>query len=180
MKMFKKLSALCLVLLATFTLSFATPTISFAKAAGKAPVTVRTTVKKTAAKKAKAKAKMTKAKKAKAKARMTAAKRTAKRTTTKARMTAAKRTAKAKARLTAARRTTAKARLTAARKTLKAGSRAKVTAKALNIRSGPAKTFKKIGTLKKGATVKVVASKSGWKKIQHGTHTGYVSSKYLK
>jgi len=135
MKIFKKLSALCLVLLATFTLSIATPAVSFAKAPAKAHTTVRTPTKRTTAK-----------------ARMTSHKRT----TAKARMTTAKRTA------------------------IKTGAKAKVTAKALNVRSGPAKTYKKVGTLKKGAVVKVVASKGGWKKVQYGTRTGYVSSKYLK
>ena len=158
MKIFKKLSALCLVLLATFTLSIATPAVSFAKAAAKAPVTMRT-----ATKKATVKAKRTAAKRTTAKARRTAAKRTAAKRTTAKRMTAAKRTA-------------AKARLTA----VKTGAKAKVTVKALNVRSGPAKTYKKIGTLRKGATVKVVASKGSWKKIHYGTRTGYVYSKGLK
>ncbi len=158
MKIFKKLSSLCLVMLAVFTLSIATPAVSFAKASPKAHTTVRTSAKKTAAK-----------------ARLTAAKRTA----AKARLTAAKRTAKA--RPMAAKRTTAKARLTAAKApALKAGARAKVTAKALNVRTGPAKTYKKVGTLRKGAVVKIVSTKAGWKKVQYGTRTGYVSSKYLK
>jgi uncharacterized protein YgiM (DUF1202 family) len=88
---------------------------------------------------------------------------------------AAKRMA-AKARLTGA-----KFRLTAAKApTIKTGSKATVTAKALNVRAAPAKTSKKVGTLKKGAVVKVVATKAGWKKVQYGTRTGYVSSKYLK
>jgi|GEM_PF-3315342 len=147
MKIFKKLSALCLVLLATFTLSIATPAVSFAKAPAKAHTTVRTPTK---------------------------------RTTAKARMTSHKRTT-AKARMTSHKRTTAKARMTTAKRTaIKTGAKAKVTAKALNVRSGPAKTYKKVGTLKKGAVVKVVASKGGWKKVQYGTRTGYVSSKYLK
>ena len=146
MKIFKKLSSLCLVMLAVFTLSIATPAVSFAKASPKAHTTVRTSAKKTAAK---------------------------------ARLTAAKRTAKA--RPMAAKRTTAKARLTAAKApALKAGARAKVTAKALNVRTGPAKTYKKVGTLRKGAVVKIVSTKAGWKKVQYGTRTGYVSSKYLK
>lgn len=173
MKIFKKLSALCLVLLATFTLSIATPAVSFAKAAAKAPVTMRT-----ATKKATVKAKRTAAKRTTAKARRTAAKRTKARMTT-AKRTAAKRTAAKRTtakRMTAAKRTAAKARLTA----VKTGAKAKVTVKALNVRSGPAKTYKKIGTLRKGATVKVVASKGSWKKIHYGTRTGYVYSKGLK
>ncbi len=183
MKIFKKLSALCLVLLATFTLSIATPAVSFAKAAAKAPVTMRT-----ATKKATVKAKRTAAKRTTAKARRTAAKRTKARMTT-AKRTAAKRTAakRTTAKRTAAKRTTAK-RMTAAKRTaakarltaVKTGAKAKVTVKALNVRSGPAKTYKKIGTLRKGATVKVVASKGSWKKIHYGTRTGYVYSKGLK
>jgi uncharacterized protein YraI len=62
-------------------------------------------------------------------------------------------------------------------KTLTKGS---VTATALNLRSGPGKTYKKVGTLKRGASVTVISTKSGWKKVQYKNLTGYVYGKYLK
>lgn len=55
-----------------------------------------------------------------------------------------------------------------------------VTAKALNVRSGPGKTHKKVGTLKKGSSVTIVSKKSGWDKVQYKGHTGYVYSKYIR
>ena len=50
----------------------------------------------------------------------------------------------------------------------------------LIVRSGPGKTYKKVGSLMKGSTVTILSRKSGWDKIQHKSHTGYVYSKYLR
>lgn len=55
-----------------------------------------------------------------------------------------------------------------------------VTATTLNIRSGPSTNYKVVGTLKKGATVSITSSKTGWYKITAGTKTGWVSSKYIR
>jgi uncharacterized protein YraI len=55
-----------------------------------------------------------------------------------------------------------------------------VTAKVLNVRSGPSKTYKKVGSLKKGASVSIVSTKSGWKKVTYKSLTGYVYGKYIK
>ena len=55
-----------------------------------------------------------------------------------------------------------------------------VTAKMLNVRSGPGKTFRKVATLKKGTKVRVIATKGTWKKVQVNKTTGYVSARYLK
>lgn len=55
-----------------------------------------------------------------------------------------------------------------------------VTAKVLNVRSGPGKTYKKVGSLKKGASVSIISTKSGWNKVKYKNTTGYVFSKYLK
>jgi uncharacterized protein YraI len=55
-----------------------------------------------------------------------------------------------------------------------------VTAKVLNVRSGPGKTYKKVGSLKKGTPVTIVSTKSGWNKVQYKSHTGYVYAKYIK
>lgn len=55
-----------------------------------------------------------------------------------------------------------------------------VTAKVLNVRSGPAKTYKKVGTLKKGSSVTILSTKAGWKKVSYKGRTGYVYSKFIK
>lgn len=55
-----------------------------------------------------------------------------------------------------------------------------VTATRLNVRSGPAKTYKKVGSLKKGASITILSTKSGWKKVQYKSLTGYVYAKYIK
>ena len=55
-----------------------------------------------------------------------------------------------------------------------------VTATTLNIRSGPSTNYKVVATIKKGATVSIISSKTSWYKITSGTKTGWVSSKYIR
>jgi hypothetical protein len=56
-----------------------------------------------------------------------------------------------------------------------------VNATTLNVRSGQGTTFKIIGTLKKGAVVKIGKNYSnGWSNIYFGAHGGFVSTKYIK
>ena len=55
-----------------------------------------------------------------------------------------------------------------------------VTVSALNIRSGPSTSYKVIGSLKKGNTVTITSTQSGWYKIKYGSKTGWVSGKYVK
>lgn len=55
-----------------------------------------------------------------------------------------------------------------------------VTASALNVRSGPGTTYKKLSVLYRGTTVKVLSTANGWCKINYnGNNSGYVSAKYL-
>ena len=56
----------------------------------------------------------------------------------------------------------------------------KVTASALNVRSGAGTNYKVIGSLKNGSTVTIVETKNGWHKIKYGSSYGYVSSSYIK
>lgn len=53
------------------------------------------------------------------------------------------------------------------------------TKTALNVRKNAGTKYKRIGTLKKGATVTVVKTKSGWSQVKSGKLSGWVSSKYL-
>jgi L,D-peptidoglycan transpeptidase YkuD (ErfK/YbiS/YcfS/YnhG family) len=55
----------------------------------------------------------------------------------------------------------------------------KVTATILNLRSGPGLNYKVVNTLKKGNTVNIIGTKSGWYKITSGLKNGWVSSKYI-
>ncbi len=55
-----------------------------------------------------------------------------------------------------------------------------VTATTLNIRSGPSTNYRVVATIKKGETVSITSSKTGWYKITVGTKTGWVSSKYIR
>ena len=56
-----------------------------------------------------------------------------------------------------------------------------VTTDVLNIRSGAGTSYSKIGTLKKGATVKILQTSKGWHKIElSGSKTGWVSADYIK
>lgn len=61
-----------------------------------------------------------------------------------------------------------------------ASTKGSVTATKLNVRSGPGKTYKKVGSLKKGTSVTIVSTKAAWKKVSYKNGTGYVYSKYLK
>ena len=50
----------------------------------------------------------------------------------------------------------------------------------LNVRSGAATSYARIGSLSKGETVIVLSGSGSWSRIlYHGTKTGYVSSQYL-
>jgi uncharacterized protein YraI len=62
----------------------------------------------------------------------------------------------------------------------KSYTKGSVTAKVLNVRSGPSKTYKKVGSLKKGAPVTITSTKSGWYKVTYKSLTGYVYAKYIK
>lgn len=54
-----------------------------------------------------------------------------------------------------------------------------VTASTLNVRSGPATTYKVITTVKENTSVKVTQTKGSWDKIMLGSKAGWVSSHYL-
>lgn len=57
----------------------------------------------------------------------------------------------------------------------------KVTANTLNVRSGNAASYSKIGSLARGTKVKVTGKTSnGWYRINHKGKVGYVSGVYLK
>ncbi len=56
----------------------------------------------------------------------------------------------------------------------------RVTANKLYVRSGAGKKYSVIGTLKKGAKVRVAATKGSWYKIVYGNGYGYIKSKYTK
>ena len=53
------------------------------------------------------------------------------------------------------------------------------TANVLNVRSGPSKSNRVIGTLRKGDSVKVYSTQNGFSKISWNGSYGYVSSTYL-
>lgn len=53
------------------------------------------------------------------------------------------------------------------------------TTSALNVRKNAGTKYKKVATLKKGTTVTVLKTKSGWSEIKSGKTKGWVSSKYL-
>ncbi len=64
------------------------------------------------------------------------------------------------------------------------GETGQITASSLYVRSGPGTNYSKIGSLKKGKTFTVAGTgkdKSGvtWYKLNYGSKTGYVSSKYV-
>ncbi|EJA6381815.1 SH3 domain-containing protein [Clostridioides difficile] len=54
-----------------------------------------------------------------------------------------------------------------------------VTAKSLNVRTGPGTSHSKIATLSYGTEVGSISESGGWTKISYGNQTGYVSSQYL-
>lgn len=53
-----------------------------------------------------------------------------------------------------------------------------ITASSLNVRARPDTTSEKIGSLKKGDTVKAIALNDGWYTIQWNGTTGYISAEY--
>ena len=55
----------------------------------------------------------------------------------------------------------------------------RVTASALNVRSGAGTNYGSIGMLYNGATVTVIGSASGWYKINYGSGTGWVCGEYI-
>jgi N-acetylmuramoyl-L-alanine amidase len=55
-----------------------------------------------------------------------------------------------------------------------------VTASTLNVHNGPGTGYKVIGTINKGAKVKIASKKNGWYDIYFGDHGGYVSVDYIK
>lgn len=55
-----------------------------------------------------------------------------------------------------------------------------VMAEALNVRTGPGKSFGIAGVLKKGATVEAVGQSDGWLKIYHKGEKAWISEKYVK
>ena len=50
----------------------------------------------------------------------------------------------------------------------------------VSVRSGPATSYAKIGTLPKGKVVKVLGQKDGFNKITYGNKSGYVSATFVK
>lgn len=54
-----------------------------------------------------------------------------------------------------------------------------VNAGPLNVRSGPGTSYKKVGSLKKGAAVTIVETAGSWYKITSGSVSGYVSATYI-
>ncbi|MGL5694591.1 MAG: SH3 domain-containing protein [Peptostreptococcaceae bacterium] len=54
-----------------------------------------------------------------------------------------------------------------------------VNTNSLNVRSGPATSYSKIGTLSKGSKVEVISESKGWSKILYNNKEAYVSSEYL-
>jgi uncharacterized protein YraI len=59
------------------------------------------------------------------------------------------------------------------------GGKAKVTATALNLRSGPSTSNAIILTMPNGAIVDVLAEKSGWYQVSYNGKTGWCSGTYL-
>lgn len=55
----------------------------------------------------------------------------------------------------------------------------KVTGSKVVYRKGPGKTYKKLGTLKKGAEVTIYATKGNWYKIKEGTPEWWICSSYV-
>lgn len=56
----------------------------------------------------------------------------------------------------------------------------KVTAKvAVNVRSGASTKYRKVGSVKRGKTVSILATKNGWYKIKYNSTKGWVNKKYV-
>lgn len=58
-------------------------------------------------------------------------------------------------------------------------SQARVTASALNVRTGPGTNNSILGQLASGAVVSIIGSSGGWRQIRYGNGTGWVSGAYL-
>lgn len=50
----------------------------------------------------------------------------------------------------------------------------------MNVRSGPATSYSRIGSVSKNTKVRVISQQNGWYKIYYKNGTGYVSATYLK
>ena len=50
----------------------------------------------------------------------------------------------------------------------------------MNVRSGPATAYSRIGSVSKNTKVSVISQQKGWYKIKYGNKYGYVSATYLK
>ncbi len=61
-----------------------------------------------------------------------------------------------------------------------AGGSGKVTASALNVRSGPGTKHGVVGVLKNGAVVNILSTHSGWYKIKYNGKDAYVSASYIR
>jgi len=62
---------------------------------------------------------------------------------------------------------------------IKAG-KVRITASALNVRSGPGTGYGILTTLANGSTAKIIGINNGWFKIEFGSKKGYVSPKYVE
>lgn len=56
-----------------------------------------------------------------------------------------------------------------------------VTTSTLNVRTGPAKKYKRLGTVSKGTKLSIINKQSnGWYKIKYKKRSGFISGKYVK
>lgn len=60
------------------------------------------------------------------------------------------------------------------------GTKYRVIATTLNVRSGPGTSYSKIGSYRNGQTVWVKSISRGWAKLSFGTGAGYVYAKCLE
>ena len=54
------------------------------------------------------------------------------------------------------------------------------TTERVNVRSGPATTYRVLGQLSQGQTVTTNGTSKGWTKVTYRSRTGYVASRYLE
>jgi uncharacterized protein YraI len=59
------------------------------------------------------------------------------------------------------------------------GEAMSVTASALNVRSGPSTRYRKLGTLRRGASVRVLSRQGAWSRIAYGNGAAWVHGDYL-
>ncbi|MGI6173644.1 MAG: SH3 domain-containing protein [Christensenellales bacterium] len=62
---------------------------------------------------------------------------------------------------------------------IKAGKTYKVTASALVVRRGPGTSYKRLGSLRRGQRVAVLAVNGAWARISRNGKVGYVAKRYL-